>query len=172
MNNESSRSSYEARVAFLGGFLEGISYLNHDRRSDFAEAFVVNALHDRQVPEAIQTSFSHLAGVTVRPDGSFRETIGQLEQDIKSLLLVNPLVDDEQAAQDMRSYLSFKIMDRIDDIINDWERLDDDSILQKYAPPKRLIGTHDDIRGQMIFYLLRSEQVTFVLYFCSSTERF
>jgi len=172
MNNESSVPSYAARVASLGGFLNGISYLNQDRRSDFAEAFVVETSDDRQIPEYIQTSFSHLTGMTVILDGSFQETMGQLEQDIKSLLLVNPFVGDEQVAQDMRSYLSFKIMDRLDDIINDWERLDDDSVLLRYASPKRFIGKHDDIRGQMIFYLLRSGEVTFALYFCSSTERF
>ena len=172
MNNEASISSYVARVASLGGFLDGISYLNQDRRSDFAEAFVLNVPYDHDVPDAIQTSFSHLAGMTVRPDSNFRETIGQLEQDLKSLLLVNPFVGDEQIAENMRSYLAFKIMDRLDDIINDWAQLDEDSILLNYAPPKRFIGRHDDIIGQMIFYLLRSEQVTFVLYFCSSTERF
>lgn len=172
MDNETSVSSYFARVESLGGFLAGISYLNQDRRSDFAEAFVVDALHDDHVPEIIQNNFSHLAGMTVRPDRNFRETMRQLEQDIKSLLLVNPFVDDEQTAEDMRSYLAFKIMDRLDDIINDWARLDDDSVLLSYTPPKRFIGTHVDIPGQMIFYLLRSEQVTFVLYFCSSTERF
>ncbi|SLN22003.1 hypothetical protein ROA7450_00802 [Roseovarius albus] len=72
----------------------------------------------------------------------------------------------------MRSYLSLKIMDRLDDIINDWEQKDDDSNLLRYASPKRLIGTHDDILGQMIFYLLRAGEVSFALYFCSSTERF
>ncbi|MEO1406385.1 MAG: hypothetical protein AAFV54_07820, partial [Pseudomonadota bacterium] len=129
MDNGSLVPSNAARVASLGGFLNGISYLNQDRHSDFAEAFVVEASDDRQFPEYIQTSFSHLTGLTVRLDGSFQETMGQLEQDLKSLLLVNPFVGDEHVAQNMRSYLSFKIMDRLDDIINDWERLDDDTVL-------------------------------------------
>ena len=172
MNNESSISSYVARVASLGGLLEGISYLNLDRRSNFAEAFVVDAPYDVDVPAAILTIFSHLEGMAVRPDGNFRETMRQLEQDVESLLLVNPFIGDEQITKNMRSYLAFKIMDRLDDIINDWEQLDEDSILLNYAPPKRFIGRHDDILGQMIFYFLRSEQVTFVLYFHSSTERF
>lgn len=172
MDKRIPEPAYVARVAALGGFLEGISYLNRDRRSDFAEAFVVDAPDDRQFPEYIQNRFSQLPGLTVRPDESFQGSTGQLEQDIKSLLLVNPFVGDEQLAQNMRSYLSFKIMDRLDDIINDWDRLDDVSNILRYDAPKRFIGTHDDSRGQMIFYLLRSGEVSFVLYFCSSTERF
>ncbi|SLN22013.1 hypothetical protein ROA7450_00803 [Roseovarius albus] len=95
MNSESSVPSYAARVASLGGFLDGISYLNQDRRSDFAEAFVVESSDDREFSEYIHTSFSHLAGMTVRSDGNFLETMGQLELDIRSLLLVNPFVGDE-----------------------------------------------------------------------------
>lgn len=172
MNNRSLVSSYAAKVASLGGFLDGISYLNQNRRSDFAEAFVVEAPDKCLFPEYIQTRFSHLTGMNVRSDTRFQGTMGQLEQDLKSLLLVNPIVDDEQSAEDMRSYLSFQIMDRLDEIINAWQRVDDYSSPPRYLPPKRFLATYDDMRGQMIFYLLRSGEVTFVLYFCSSKERF
>ena len=170
MDKNFSEPAYVARVTALCGFLEGISYLNQDSRSDFAAAFVVDAPEDGQFPEYIQSCFPELPGLTVRPDQSFQGGTRQLEQDLKSLLLVNPFVGDERLARDMRSYLSFKIMDRLDDIINDWERPDDASKFLRYEPIQRFIGTHDDSHGQMIFYLLRSGVVSFVLYFYSSTK--
>jgi len=85
---------------------------------------------------------------------------------------VEPHVGDEQLAQNMRGYLAFKIMDRLDDIINDWEHKKYDSHLRRYDEIKGFIGTFDDHPGQMIFYLFRYEDVTFVLYFDSSTKRF
>lgn len=48
--------------AAMGGFLQGICYLNRDRRSDFAEAFVVDAPDVGQFSEYIQTHFSQLPG--------------------------------------------------------------------------------------------------------------
>lgn len=170
MDQQSFVPAHVARIAALDGFLQGISYLNQDPRSDFAEAFVVDAPDDRQVPEFIQSQFSHRPGVTIRPDDRFHGGMGQLERDIGSLLLVNPFVDDEALAGDLRSYLSFKIMDRLDDIINDWGRMDDASDFVNYTEPKRFIGTYDGIRGEMIFYLLRSADVCFALYFFSSAE--
>lgn len=164
--------AYAARVAALSGLLEGISYLNQDHRSYFAEAFVVDAADDSQFPEYIETHFPQLSGLTVRRDEKFQASTGQLEKDIVSLLLVDPHVGDERLAQDMRSYFSFKIMDRLDDIINDWERMNDDSVQLRYDAPKRFIGTHDNTRGQMIFYLLSRGPISFVMYFHSATERF
>lgn len=162
--------THETRIAALGGFLEGISYLNQDSRSDFASAYVLHASDDEQVQTAIQSIFSHIPGLTVRLDASFQGGMGQLEHDIGSHLLVNPHVGDKLLAQDMRRYLSFKVMDRLDDIINDWKHMDVNQSLLRFDEPKRFVGKYDDIRGQMIFYLLRSGDVSFVLYFCSSTE--
>jgi hypothetical protein len=164
--------TYAAKVAALGGFLEGISYLNQDHRSYFAEAFVVDAVDDSQFPKYIETHFPQLSGLTVRRDENFQASTGQLEKDIVSLLLIDPHAGDERLAQEMRSYLSFKVMDRLDDIINDWERMNDDSVQLRYDAPKRFIGTHDNTRGQMVFYLLSRDPISFVLYFHIAIERF
>ena len=158
MDDKSLTSTDVASVAALGGFLEGISYLNQNCRSEFAEAFLVDASTDRDFLTEIQSRFTHLSGLTLELDNSFQGGFRQLEQDITSLLLVNPHVGDEQLAKNMRSYLSFKIMDRLGEIRDRSE----------FIEPARFVGTHDETDGSMIFYLLRSPEICFVLYFFST----
>ena len=160
MNDEALVPSLASSVAALGGFLEGLSFLNRDRRSNFAEAFTVIASDDAAVLAEIQSIFSHLPELTLNFDEHFHGGFRQLEQDIKSLLLVEPHVTDEQRAQDMRSYLSFKIMDRLDDIAE----------LKEFAEPKRIVGAAGEAEGAMIFYLFQTSQISFVLYFFSTVR--
>ena len=157
IDDRSPTTNAAAKVAALGGFLEGISFLNQDRRSDFAEAFIVDEADDRGFLTDIQSHFNHLSGLTLMSDDDFQGS--QLEQDIASLVLVKPHIDNEQLAKDMRAYLSFKIMDRLGEIGDQSE----------FKEPKRFVGTCDEADGSMIFYLFRSPKICFVLYFFSTT---
>ncbi|WP_372570784.1 hypothetical protein [Ruegeria jejuensis] len=160
MSDKSLSPAYVAKIASLGGFLEGISFLNQDCCSNFAEAFSVEASDESEVLADIQSRFTHLPELALKSDEGFQGGFRQLEQDISSLLLVKPHVSHEQLAQDMRSYLSFKIMDRLDDIANFGE----------FMKPRRFVGIHGEIDGSMIFYLLRSPEIWLVLYFSSSVS--
>jgi len=71
MENSPLVSAHDKRIAALGGFLEGISYLNRDSRADFASAFVVDAGDDERVQIQIQSIFSHLPGLIVKLGRSF-----------------------------------------------------------------------------------------------------
>jgi hypothetical protein len=158
MKDKSLTPTDVTNVAALGGFLEGISFLSKDCRSNFAEAFIVDASDDGEFLTDIRSRFTHLSGFALELDNNFRGGFRQLEQDITSLLLTKPHVGNEQLAKDMRSYLSFKIMDRLGEIRDRIE----------FDEPKRFVGTHDETDGTMIFYLLRSPEMSFVLYFFST----
>lgn len=144
-----------SRVTALGGYLEGISFLNKDRRSNFSEAFAVKAAGDAEVLAELKLIFSQLPDLVLDFDEQFKGSFRQLEHDIRSLLLVDPHVVDEKTAQDMRSYLSFKIMDRLGDIAE----------LKDYEEPKRIVGSNGNVGGVMNFYLLRTSQLSFIIYF-------
>jgi hypothetical protein len=158
MNDEAILPSPTSRIAALGGYLEGISFLNADPRSNFAEAFVVKALDDADVLAELRTAFSQLPELILSFDESFQGTIYKIEQIVRSSILIEPHVTDDQVAQDMRSYLAFNIMDRLEDIAE----------LKDYAEPKRIVGLNGMVGEVMNFYLLRTPQLNFVIYFCSN----
>ncbi|UWQ30017.1 hypothetical protein [Leisingera sp. M523] len=155
MSSEMIVSTAVSRVAALGGFLDGLSFLNKDQRANFAAAFVVNAAEDKEVLSEICSAFSQLPPLRLSLDQSFDGGFAQLEKDIGSFLLIDPHVSDEQKAKEMRSYLAFKVMGRLDEIAE----------LKDFAEPKRIISATD---AAMIFYLLRTRDVSFVMYFCCS----
>jgi hypothetical protein len=143
-------------VAALGGYLEGLSFLSKDSNANFASAYEVDATNVTDFLPEIISIFEHLPDMELDIDERFRGGIYQLEQVITSYLLVDPHIEDEKAAENMRKYLSFKVMDRIDIFIGG---------LNKFEPPKRIIGRSGMVPNLMVFYLLTSPKMNFVLQF-------
>ena len=143
-------------VAGLGGYLEGLSFLSKDSRSNFASAFEVKASNVSDFLLEVASIFEHLPDMELDIDERFQDGVYQLEQVVASYLLVDPHIEDKMAAEDMRKYLSFQVMDRIDLFIGH---------LKEFDPPKRVIGRSSMVTDLMIFYLLTSPKINFVLQF-------
>lgn len=149
----------ELGVAALGGFLEGISYLNHDRRADFAASFVLNGVEAVSVTTAIRAVFAQLPDLDLRVDVTFDGSLRQLEQELPGFLLIAPNMEDEDNARDLRPILAFKIMDRLDDIFG----------MGNIPNPTKLIGTSSKTAGSMVFYVFQSPKLCCALYFHRTT---
>ena len=158
MNDDPCTWHPKLHIAALGGFLNGLSLLNKNSRSNFAEAFVIDAENDADALAVLRSKFSHLPNLVLSFDEQFQGGFRQLERDIELFLLVDPHVADEPLAKVLRANLSFKIMDRLDDVTE----------LKEFEEPKRIVGTHGDGEGPMTFYLLRTSKICFVVYFYGS----
>ena len=134
-----------------------MSFLNKDRRANFAEVLVLSAGNDADILAELAARFPQRPDLNLRFDEHFNGGLAQLERDFTSLLLIDPHIDEESAAG-LRSYLSFWIMDRFDEAID------------RNEVPKRISGTTGPDGGVMVFDLLHSSQIPFVLIFFCRTQ--
>ena len=154
MTNHKTRT--ELGVAALGGFLEGLSFLSTDSRANYATAYEVEASNATDLFSEVASRFDHLPDLKFDIDENDQGGINQLEQAITSHLLIDPHIKDGKTAEDMRKYLSFNILDRIDLEIAD---------LGSFEPPQRIVGRSSTLSGLVVFYLLTSPKINFVLQF-------
>lgn len=155
-NNDTRNLSAGSAVAAVGGFIEGLSYLNKDRRLNFGTAFEISATSDAEICMQLRSIFSQLPDLTLSIDESFQGGFRQLEVDIGSHLLVEPHIDDANHALKLRKYLSWKILDKI--FCNVAEMKD-------FGEPRRILGSTGDRNSQLAFYFLSTGQLSFVIYF-------
>lgn len=153
INHKTQASTH---VTYLGGYLEGLSFLSKDRRANFATAYDVDSSNVTDFLSEIASRFEHLPDMELDIDQHFQKDIYQLEQVVASYLLVDPHIEDEKTAEDMRKYLSFKVMDRIDLFIDG---------LKEFDRPKRIMGRSSMVPNLIVFYLLTSPKINFVLQF-------
>lgn len=154
MINDKTQAS--THVAYLGGYLEGLSFLCKDSRANFATAYEVDATNVADFLSEVASNFEHLPDLELDIDEDFPKDIYKLEKVISSYLLVDTHIEDEKSAENMRKYLSFKVMDSIDLFIDDFKEFD---------PPKRVVGRSSMVPNLIVFYLLTSPKISFVLQF-------
>lgn len=138
--------------------MEGLSFLNKDQRSNLASAFSIDAQTEDELLAELKSSFEQLPNLDLNIDATFPGTFGQLGKDIKTHLLIAPHIENPSQASDLRSHLSFKIMDRLDDIAGE----------ENFLSPKRITGTSPVTQSAMTFYWLQTRQLSLVIYFCSA----
>ncbi len=155
MIDNNLETTAEAKVAALGGFLEGISYLNRDRRNHFGEAFSVSATNVADLIAELKALFAHIPDLELSFDSAFVGGFRQLEQDIKSQILTDPYVVDESRTGELNSYLSFKVMDRLDEIAD----------LKDCVSPQKLVGGYGGNELSMTFYWIATPSLSYVIYF-------
>jgi hypothetical protein len=149
------------RIAALGGYLEGLSLLSKDSRSNFATAYKVEASNVTDLLSELASQFKHLPDLEFDIDERFQVDIFQLEQIVMSHLLVDPYIEDKKTAEDMRKYLAFKILDRIGLEVAE---------LKSFEQPKRIVGRSMTLSGLMVFYLLVSPKAKLVLQFAENSD--
>lgn len=143
------------KIAELDGFLRGISFLNKDHRSNFAEAMIVDTKDSTDILKHIRSQFSQISDLEIKFDETFDGSLSQLEQETNSLLLVDSHVANEHSARDLRSYLTFKILDRIYDPTEE----------KVFEKPVKIVGAAKERQGSMTFYFFRSPVICFLIYF-------
>jgi len=155
-----SKGTPQVGAAALGGFLKGISYLNQDRRSNFAEAFLLKEVDEDAILRGINAVFHEnpIPPFVVRDECEI--TIGKLEQDLSSSILFNSHITDSGQEKDLGAYISFKVMDRIDDILE----------LQSLERVKKLTGSFGNYEGIATFYCLTNLSHTLVIYLFTRTQ--
>jgi hypothetical protein len=149
-----SKGPTEVGAAELSGYLDGISYLNRDRRSFFAESFLLHSVNEDALIQEISARFQENP---IPPFAVCEEreiTTSELEQDLSSSILRNSYIEDSEQESDLRGYISYKIMDRIDDFLE----------LRSITRVKKLRGSFGSEDGRVTFYCLTTSSHTLVIY--------
>jgi hypothetical protein len=156
-----SKGPVEVGAAELAGFLNGISYLNQDRRSNFAASFLLNCIVDDEIIPEINAIFQEnpIPPFVVREEREIN--FGDLEQELSSSILCSSYIVDSGHEGDLGAYISFKIMDRIDDIFEP----------ENVRRVKKLTGSFGSTDGTVTFYCLTSSSHTLVIYLHARAEK-
>lgn len=156
-----SKGPVEVGAAELSGFLKGISYLNQDRRFNFAESFLLNSISEETLLQEISAIFEENPIPPFVVSEELEITRDKLEQELNSSILCSSYIADREHEADLAAYISFKIMDRIDDIF-------EPKIVKRV---KKLIGSFGSEEGTVTFYCLVSSSHTLVIYLHAGAEK-
>lgn len=138
----------DVAVARLDGFLRGLSFLNPDFRHNFAEAFFVANDKDASTPnEALMDHFSKQMIIEFIKEKRIKNWVPEVESDLPALL------HDQNT--DLRSYVSYKVMELLLDAVNSSEEID----------VVRLNAEVDKSSVKLSFFCFRLKQRYLVLYF-------
>lgn len=156
-----SKGPVEVGAAELAGFLNGISYLNQDRRSNFAESFLLNCVVEDAIVPEINARFQENPIPALVVNEECEINTGDLEQELRSSILCSSYLADSGHEADLGAYISFKIMDRIDDIFEP----------ESVRRVKKLIGSFGSYDATVTFYCLTSSSHTLVIYLHARAEK-
>jgi hypothetical protein len=156
-----SKGPVEVGAAELSGYLDGISYLNRERRSFFAGSFLLSSVSEDAIIQDISARFQEnpLPPLVVYEEREI--TTGEMEHDLGSSVLCNSYMADSGQERDLRAYISFKIMDRIDEFLD----------LDRVKMVKKLTGSFGSEDGTVTFFCLTTSSHTLVIYLHAMTGK-
>lgn len=149
-----SKGPVEVGAAELSGYLDGVSYLNRDRKSFFAESFLLSSVNEESLIQEIKERFQENPVPTMLVLEDRRITFGELEKDLRSAILCNSYIEDSSKESDLGAYISFKIMDRIDDFLE----------LRNVKYVIKIMGVFGSEDSRVTFYCLTTSSHTLVIY--------
>ena len=150
----------EIEVARLDGFLFGTTLFSGRVRDYSANSYLIKLGEFSSVESSLINFFSDQAKLVISNVKYLKNGVGELEREIENYIIRDTYNVNRDNLTSLRKYLSFRIMDLIDDILDrNWN-----------VDVLKMDGIFDSSESISIFFCIQMKDAIFVLQFNDDIE--